>query len=93
MIVIDDGSNDSTAEVTRRRFPKEIASGRVEVLTKANSGKADALNYGLEHVTEEMFVGIDADTIIAPDAISKLVPHFADPRWAPWPATPRWATA
>jgi cellulose synthase/poly-beta-1,6-N-acetylglucosamine synthase-like glycosyltransferase len=31
-------------------------------------------------VTEELFVGIDADTLIAPDAISKLVPHFSNPK-------------
>jgi cellulose synthase/poly-beta-1,6-N-acetylglucosamine synthase-like glycosyltransferase/peptidoglycan/xylan/chitin deacetylase (PgdA/CDA1 family) len=81
-IVIDDGSRDQTLEVTRAAFPKEIAEGRVTVLTKPNSGKAAALNYALDHVTEELFVGIDADTIIAPDAISKLVPHFRDPRVA-----------
>ena len=79
-IVIDDGSNDATLEVCREAFRKEIADGRVTVLTKANSGKAAALDFGLEHVTEEIFVGIDADTIIAPDAVSKLVPHFADAR-------------
>ncbi len=33
-------------------------------------------------MTEELFVGIDADTLIAPDAISKLVPHFSNPRVA-----------
>jgi cellulose synthase/poly-beta-1,6-N-acetylglucosamine synthase-like glycosyltransferase len=77
-IVIDDGSKDATLEVTRAAFQREISEGRVTVLAKANSGKADALNYGLEYVTEEIFVGIDADTIIAPDAISRLVPHFAD---------------
>ena len=81
-IVIDDGSKDRTVEVTRSAFQMEIAEGRVTVLTKPNSGKADALNYALEHVTEELFVGIDADTIIAPDAISKLVPHFRDSRVA-----------
>ena len=81
-IVIDDGSKDRTAEVTREAFPEEIANGRVTVLTKPNSGKADALNYALEHVTEELFVGIDADTIIAPNAISRLVPHFRDSRVA-----------
>ena len=69
-----------TLEVTRAAFRKEIAAGRVTVLTKPNSGKADALDYGLEQVTEEVFVGIDADTIIAPDAISKLVPHFSNPK-------------
>ena len=52
------------------------------MLTKPNSGKADALNCGLEQVTEELFVGIDADTLVAPDAISKLVPHFSNPRVA-----------
>jgi cellulose synthase/poly-beta-1,6-N-acetylglucosamine synthase-like glycosyltransferase/peptidoglycan/xylan/chitin deacetylase (PgdA/CDA1 family)/spore germination protein YaaH len=80
VIVIDDGSSDATLEVTRMAFAKEIAEGRVTVLTKSNSGKADALNFGLEGVTEELFVGIDADTIIAPDAISRLVPHFSNPR-------------
>src|SRR5208283_5361591 len=81
-IVIDDGSKDRTVEVTRNAFQKEIADGRVTVLTKPNSGKAAALNYALESVTEELFVGIDADTIIAPDAISRLVPHFRDSRVA-----------
>jgi cellulose synthase/poly-beta-1,6-N-acetylglucosamine synthase-like glycosyltransferase/peptidoglycan/xylan/chitin deacetylase (PgdA/CDA1 family) len=80
VIVIDDGSSDATLEIARSAFKDEIASGRVTVLAKANSGKADALNFGLEYVTEELFVGIDADTIIAPDAISKLVPHFSQPK-------------
>ena len=79
-IVIDDGSKDSTLDVAREAFKNEIAAGLVTVLTKPNSGKADALNYGLEHVNEELFVGIDADTIIAPDAITRLVAHFRDPK-------------
>jgi peptidoglycan-N-acetylglucosamine deacetylase len=80
VIVIDDGSKDATLEVTRAAFKREIAEGRVTLLTKPNSGKADALNAGLQHVTEELFVGIDADTVIAADAISKLVPHFSNPK-------------
>jgi cellulose synthase/poly-beta-1,6-N-acetylglucosamine synthase-like glycosyltransferase/spore germination protein YaaH/peptidoglycan/xylan/chitin deacetylase (PgdA/CDA1 family) len=81
-IVIDDGSKDATIEVVQKLFDREIATGKVTLLTKENSGKADALNYGLEFVTEELFVGIDADMIIAPDAISLLVPHFTDPKIA-----------
>jgi peptidoglycan-N-acetylglucosamine deacetylase len=81
VIVIDDGSKDRTLEVARLAFAQEEAEGRVLILTKPNAGKAEALNYGLEHLTdEEIFVGIDADTIIAPDAISHLVPHFLNPR-------------
>ena len=78
VIVIDDGSKDKTLEVARDCFPREQATGRVLILTKPNSGKAEALNYGLQHVdpSEEIFVGIDADTVIARDAIALLVPHF-----------------
>jgi len=79
VIVIDDGSSDSTFDVARQAYSAEIAAGRVQVLTKANGGKAAALNYALERLTEEVYVGIDADTVIAPDAISKLIPHFEDP--------------
>ncbi len=80
VIVIDDGSLDRTFEVARDAYPKEIAEGRLLVLTKANGGKAEALNYGLNYVDEEVYVGIDADTVIAPDAVSRLVCYFADPR-------------
>ena len=79
-IVIDDGSLDRTFAVAREAYPKEIEEGRLLVLTKANGGKAAALNFGLDHVEEEIYVGIDADTVIARDAVSKLVRHFADER-------------
>jgi cellulose synthase/poly-beta-1,6-N-acetylglucosamine synthase-like glycosyltransferase/peptidoglycan/xylan/chitin deacetylase (PgdA/CDA1 family)/spore germination protein YaaH len=80
ILVIDDGSKDATAEVARAAYPADIASGRLTVLTKPNGGKADALNYGLNFVDEEIYVGIDADGVIAHDAITRLVPHFADPK-------------
>jgi cellulose synthase/poly-beta-1,6-N-acetylglucosamine synthase-like glycosyltransferase/peptidoglycan/xylan/chitin deacetylase (PgdA/CDA1 family) len=80
IIVIDDGSPDRTAEVAREAYAAEIAAGRVQVLSKPNGGKAAALNFALDRLTEEIYVGIDADTVIATDAISKLIPHFEDPR-------------
>jgi cellulose synthase/poly-beta-1,6-N-acetylglucosamine synthase-like glycosyltransferase len=81
VIVIDDGSSDKTLEVARAAFAAHVASGRVLILTKPNAGKADALNFGLQYLSdEEIFVGIDADTVVARDAISRLVPHFLNPR-------------
>ena len=82
VIVIDDGSKDCTAQVARDAYPNEIAEGRLLVLTKPNGGKAEALNYALDFVDTDIFVGIDADTVIAHDAVARLVPHFADPRIA-----------
>ncbi|MFI5106393.1 MAG: glycosyltransferase family 2 protein, partial [Terriglobales bacterium] len=77
---VDDGSTDSTTSVVREKFKQEIDAGRVLLLTKANAGKAEALNYALQHTQDEIYVGIDADTMIARTAISRLVPHFADPK-------------
>ena len=77
VIVIDDGSLDRTAEIA---CEASDAEPRVQVISKVNGGKAAALNFALERMTEEVYVGIDADTVIAPDAISKLIPHFEDPR-------------
>ncbi|MGB7265076.1 MAG: glycosyltransferase [Terracidiphilus sp.] len=79
VIVVDDGSDDRTAEVAATAYARDIVAGRVQVFTKRNQGKAAALNYALARVNEEIFVGIDADTVIAADAISKLIPHFQDP--------------
>ena len=83
VIVIDDGSKDRTLEIVRWTFAAEEAAGRVLILTKPNGGKAEALNFGLGHIGDsELFVGIDADTIVAPDAIARLVPHFLNPKVA-----------
>ncbi len=80
IIVIDDGSPDRTSEVARAAFPNEIAAGMLTVVRKTNGGKAEALNFAVAHLEEEFFVGIDADTVIAADAVSRLVRHFADPK-------------
>ena len=82
VIMIDDGSKDKTLDVARSCFSREEASGRLLILTKPNAGKAEALSFGLQYLDpdEEIFVGIDADTVIARDAISLLVPHFRNPR-------------
>jgi peptidoglycan-N-acetylglucosamine deacetylase len=76
VIVIDDGSKDRTYDVARAAYPKEIASGKLRVLRKPNAGKAQALNYAIEQIEEEFYVGIDADTVIASDAIARLIAHF-----------------
>jgi len=80
IIVIDDGSTDSTLKVATEAYPNDIATGRLTILTKPNGGKAEALNFALESTDEEIYVGIDADGVIAHDAITRLVPHFANPK-------------
>jgi cellulose synthase/poly-beta-1,6-N-acetylglucosamine synthase-like glycosyltransferase len=53
-----------------REFP------RLLVVDKENGGKADALNAGLNVGTGDLVCAIDADTLIEPDALQRLVRPF-----------------
>lgn len=77
IVVIDDGSTDHTGETIERLWADEP---RVTLLTEENRGKWHAENYALDTIRTPIFVGVDADTMIAPDAISWLVQQFKDPR-------------
>ena len=76
VIVVDDGSADGTGDVVARRFGRDP---RVTIRRKANGGKASALNLALEIGDAPVVVGVDADTQLAPDALSKIVAFFQDP--------------
>ena len=74
ILVIDDGSTDRTAQLA-------AATGdpRVTVLRQPNSGKAAALNTGIAHAEHDLIVMVDADTVLEPDAIHRLIQPLAHP--------------
>ncbi|SFP25662.1 Glycosyltransferase, catalytic subunit of cellulose synthase and poly-beta-1,6-N-acetylglucosamine synthase [Halolamina pelagica] len=71
IIVIDDGSTDSTYEEAQA-----YAASGVTVLRKENGGKHSALNYGLNRTDSPLVLTVDADSVIAPDAIKSIVRSF-----------------
>lgn len=72
IIVIDDGSTDGTGEVARRYGVRVLRP-------EANTGsKAGAQNLALAEVTTEYTMAIDADTIVAPDAIEQFLTVMQD---------------
>jgi cellulose synthase/poly-beta-1,6-N-acetylglucosamine synthase-like glycosyltransferase/peptidoglycan/xylan/chitin deacetylase (PgdA/CDA1 family)/spore germination protein YaaH len=77
VIVADDGSQDRTSDLVAEHFGSDP---RVLLLTLPNGGKASAINRALAHAAGEVIIALDADTQFLPDAITKLVRWFADPK-------------
>ena len=75
VIFVSDGSTDGTND-----FLDAARDGDVRVvILPARSGKASALNRGVEEARHEILVLSDAATLFAPDALIKLTRHFSDP--------------
>ncbi len=49
---------------------------RLVLVDKFNGGKADSLNAGVNVATGDLVCAIDADTLVAPDALQQLVAPF-----------------
>ncbi|OQW55213.1 MAG: hypothetical protein A4S14_13275 [Proteobacteria bacterium SG_bin9] len=83
IFIADDGSTDDSLALLRREFalvtgPDGIErAGRLAVLAKPHSGKARSMNEALPRMTTEVVVTIDADTVLAPDAIAALRRDFS----------------
>jgi biofilm PGA synthesis N-glycosyltransferase PgaC len=57
---------------------KNPSYNRLTVIDKVNGGKADSLNAGINICHSDLFVSIDADSIIEADSILKLVKPFLE---------------
>lgn len=77
IIVVDNGSSDSTLEAVQEKFSD---NSQVRIFHLKNSGKSAALNYGWRRARGEIIIALDADTIFLPNTISGLVHRFADER-------------
>ena len=75
IIVVDDGSTDSTLAKS-----KEYEGKGVRIFTKENKGKGAALNYGIERAKGGLVVTMDADSYVTPGVLKKLIPNFDNPR-------------
>lgn len=51
---------------------------RLLVIDKENGGKADALNAGINAARSNLFCAIDADSLLEPDALLRVVRPFID---------------
>ncbi|WFB67356.1 polysaccharide deacetylase family protein [Chryseobacterium sp. WX] len=73
IIMVDDGSKDSTYEKALEAFPDHP---KLKIFSKGNGGKATALNFGISQTNAEYVVCIDADTKLQQDAVKYLIARF-----------------
>lgn len=65
VIVVNDGSPDNTEEVAKN-YP-------VKVINQVNKGLSSARNTALMNATGDYFIPLDADDILLPNAVEKLL--------------------
>ncbi|MFJ9024463.1 bifunctional polysaccharide deacetylase/glycosyltransferase family 2 protein [Streptomyces sp. NPDC102259] len=78
IIIVDDGSDDDTSEISREAA-RALGMTNVRVIRQENAGKPAALNNGVRSASYDIVVMMDGDTVFEPDAVFHLVQPFADP--------------
>ena len=75
IIVVNDGSKDNTKNLVEEFIVKNKGFN-IKLINKKNEGKGSALNAGLAISKGKFFICLDADSIVAKDALQKILPHF-----------------
>ena len=70
IIIIDNGSNDSTYDIGKTLESDCVRLFRIEI----NKGKVPALRYGVEHATGDIIIFTDADCTYP----ARYIPEFVD---------------
>jgi cellulose synthase/poly-beta-1,6-N-acetylglucosamine synthase-like glycosyltransferase len=76
ILVAADGSDDGTAAAVRAFAPRGVELA----FSPVRAGKMAALNRAVPQARGEILVFSDANNSYEPDALRRLVRHFADPR-------------
>ena len=74
LIFISDGSNDGTADIIREENRIILMHEQVRL------GKLNAMNRAMKTVTTPFVVFSDANTLLNPEALKRMMRHYTDPR-------------
>lgn len=70
VIIVDDGSTDSTADLVRQRARNDQ---RVRVFSQRNQGQGRARNLGVRRARGEFLMFVDGDDIVLPEALPTML--------------------
>ncbi len=75
-IIMNDGSTDNTSRIVRGNIKGDNRFRFID--NKENKGKAGVLNEGIGLARGELIASMDADSVVEPDIIRKVLPYFTD---------------
>lgn len=76
IIVIDDGSTDSSGQILQDIAGRDK---RVQIYKQENAGQGTARNVGLTKARGLFVAFVDSDDLVAPDLLSRVSQHLDDP--------------
>ena len=73
-MIVDDGSTDSTEELVNHF----VSEGRIEIqyYRIENGGKQRAYNYAVEKCENPLFMCVDSDDVLTPNAVQVLLSEW-----------------
>ncbi len=75
-LIVDDGSKDNTWEVAQTLVARLSSTYSIRAVSQKNGGKYTALNRGISESTADLVGCLDADSMVHPEALLRMVPHF-----------------
>lgn len=72
------GGDIATTGAIEETYVSRRGSHNLALIAKANGGKADALNAGINHARKELVCMVDADSLLEPQALLNVARPFAD---------------
>jgi cellulose synthase/poly-beta-1,6-N-acetylglucosamine synthase-like glycosyltransferase len=75
IVVVDDGSTDNSAEILKQ-YGDAI---KVITIPYATGNKSRAQERALDHITGDVFIATDGDTLLDPNFVEEILKPFEDP--------------
>lgn len=78
IIVVDDGSSDSTASISVAFATEVKAPKKIKTLQKENGGESSAIMFGARSTDADYLVFLSSDDLIAPKLLTEAYSFFAN---------------
>lgn len=73
VIVVNDGSSDSSRQIIRDRYSEKMAEGKLVLIDQENRGVSAARNRGIQSATAEYVGFVDCDDLVDPTYIETIL--------------------